>query len=227
MEKNGRSIEDFGKRQELLGFLPCFASWKGGVRLCPRLYADLDSIRVLFLLWCPQAPGGGSAALARRPILKHGAAPAFGRAAGGLAACRSRGSWGDNTRRPVSRVLSPRLRGMDGHSSGMAVARHLTRPTRTGRGRRLPDRSGTRPYLVLLPVGFALPPLLPEARCAFTAPFHPFPESLYCRGGLFSVALSLGSPPPGITRHRSSVEPGLSSTMLPSPQPSSRLVPVS
>ena len=32
-----------------------------------------------------------------------------------------------------------------------------------------------------------------------------------CAGGLFSVALSLGSPPPGVTRHRVSVEPGLSS----------------
>lgn len=30
-------------------------------------------------------------------------------------------------------------------------------------------------------------------------------------GGLFSVALSLGSPPPGVTRHRVFVEPGLSS----------------
>ena len=33
------------------------------------------------------------------------------------------------------------------------------------------------------------------------------------RGGLFSVALSLGSPQPGITRHRSSLEPGLSSRL--------------
>src|SRR5690348_18501838 len=30
-----------------------------------------------------------------------------------------------------------------------------------------------RSYLVLLPVGFALPPPLPAARCALTAPFHP------------------------------------------------------
>ena len=30
-------------------------------------------------------------------------------------------------------------------------------------------------------------------------------------GGLLSVALSLGSPPPGVTRHRIPVEPGLSS----------------
>ena len=32
-----------------------------------------------------------------------------------------------------------------------------------------------RPYSVLLPVGFAMPPLLPAARCAFTAPFRPYP----------------------------------------------------
>ena len=31
------------------------------------------------------------------------------------------------------------------------------------------------------------------------------------RGGLISVALSLGSPPPGVTRRYVSVEPGLSS----------------
>ena len=32
-----------------------------------------------------------------------------------------------------------------------------------------------RPYSVLLPVGFAVPPLLPKARCALTAPFRPYP----------------------------------------------------
>ena len=36
-----------------------------------------------------------------------------------------------------------------------------------------PKALACRPYLVLLPVGFALPPPLPEARCALTAPFHP------------------------------------------------------
>ena len=30
-----------------------------------------------------------------------------------------------------------------------------------------------RPYSVLLPVGFAMPPTLPPTRCALTAPFHP------------------------------------------------------
>ena len=38
-------------------------------------------------------------------------------------------------------------------------------------------------------------------------PAYPFPAS----GGLFSVALSLGLPPPGVTRHPDPVEPGLSS----------------
>ncbi|SEH35087.1 hypothetical protein SAMN04244559_01705 [Magnetospirillum fulvum] len=38
----------------------------------------------------------------------------------------------------------------------------------------LPRKNGCRPYLVLLPVGFALPPPLPGARCALTAPFHPY-----------------------------------------------------
>jgi hypothetical protein len=74
-----------------------------------------------------------------------------------------------------------------------------------------------RPYSVLLPVGFALPPALPQARCALTAPFHPYRSGVPPRtrggrgGGLFSVALSLGSRPPDVIRHRMSMEPGLSS----------------
>src|SRR5712672_3006998 len=73
-----------------------------------------------------------------------------------------------------------------------------------------------RPYSVLLPVGFTVPLLLPVARWALTPPFHPCRGSgdlaeAGCRGGLLSVALSLGSPPPAINRHRVSMEPGLSS----------------
>jgi hypothetical protein len=34
--------------------------------------------------------------------------------------------------------------------------------------------SPRHPYLALLPVGFALPLLLPATRCALTAPFHPY-----------------------------------------------------
>ncbi len=36
------------------------------------------------------------------------------------------------------------------------------------------ERRACCPYLVLLPVGFAVPLPLPDARCALTAPFHPY-----------------------------------------------------
>src|ERR1700726_2757508 len=38
------------------------------------------------------------------------------------------------------------------------------------------------PYLVLLRVGFTLPPALPPERCALTAPFHPYPGT--CPGAV-------------------------------------------
>ena len=77
------------------------------------------------------------------------------------------------------------------------------------------------PYLVLLRTGFTLPPPLPEARCALTAPFHPYPASLRMTGryhfcgtfhGLASSRRYLASCP---------VEPGLSS--LPIRRPGQRL----
>ncbi len=54
----------------------------------------------------------------------------------------------------------------------------------------------------------------------------PLPATPKHAGGLLSVALSLGSPPPGVTRHRVSVEPGLSSrrAIKPDKRPSSRLI---
>src|SRR6185437_15618471 len=64
----------------------------------------------------------------------------------------------------------------DGHSSGTPVTGRLARPTRAAvrRPARHPaNRNACRSYLVLLPVGFALPPPSPAARCALTAPFHP------------------------------------------------------
>jgi hypothetical protein len=81
------------------------------------------------------------------------------------------------------------------------------------------DRPG-RPYSVLLRVGLAMPLPLPAARCALTAPFHPYPARM--QGGLLSVALSLGSPPPDVIRHPVSVEPGLSSISKPKPRDSGR-----
>ena len=78
-----------------------------------------------------------------------------------------------------------------------------------------------RSYSVLLPAGLAVPPTLPPARCALTAPFHPYPASLAAPGGLLSVALSLGLPPPDVIRRRFRMEPGLSSARR--RRPSSRL----
>jgi len=73
-------------------------------------------------------------------------------------------------RRSVSRVLSSAFCRRGSHSSGMAVAGHLTRHTRGARRRHLMRA----PYLVLLQAGFTLPAMLPPPRCALTAPFHPY-----------------------------------------------------
>ena len=79
----------------------------------------------------------------------------------------------------------------DGHSSGTTFARCLEQPTRTAS---LTSPCGVfafandprcRPYSVLLPVWFAMPPPLPEARCALTAPFHPYPASPLRASGRF------------------------------------------
>src|SRR5437868_15267156 len=91
----------------------------------------------------------------------------------------------------------------------------LPHTSRDRPGRRSERQITCRPYLVLLPVGLAMPPLLPRARCALTAPFQPC-RTFRVLGGVISVALSLGSPPPDVIRHRLSVEPGLSSN---APQP--------
>ena len=76
--------------------------------------------------------------------------------------------------------VPPRVCGGDGHSSGTFVAERLARPTRAAARQARPAApeivtrdAACRSYLVLLPVGFALPPPLPAARCALTAPFHP------------------------------------------------------
>ena len=116
---------------------------------------------------------------------------------------------------PVSRVLSPPQKAMDGHSSGTPVTERLSRPTRRTvrkltRGPKppvLPIRSCSRWGLPCRPRRRGRGALLPHP---FTLTNGPRNE-LRRVGGLLSVALSLGSPPPGVTRHRVSVEPGLSS----------------
>ena len=55
-------------------------------------------------------------------------------------------------------------------------------------------------YAALLQTGSAMPLPLPEARWALTPPFHPYLTEQARSGGLFSVALSLKLPSPGVTR---------------------------
>ena len=68
--------------------------------------------------------------------------------------------------------------GRDGHSSRPRITARLQRPTRKlwrTEPARAPAEATLLPYLVLLRVGFSLPPPLLTARCALTAPFHPYP----------------------------------------------------
>src|SRR5215469_1539065 len=101
---------------------------------------------------------------------------------------------------------------LDDHSSRRRITAALEQPTRgfqlplarppspwrTGPIRlcRKKGRGGVPAYLVLLRVGFTLPRLLPGARCALTAPFHPYlrpraQPKLSTEGGIFSVALAV------------------------------------
>ena len=79
------------------------------------------------------------------------------------------------------------------------------------RGPHLAERVGTLPYLVLLRVGFTLPPLLPEARCALTAPFHPCRRRCAALGRCVFCGTFRGLTPPRRYLAPCPVEPGLSS----------------
>ena len=85
---------------------------------------------------------------------------------------------GENARGSVSRVLSSAVarRRMCGHSSRRRIAPPLKQPTRATSG----NTPMCRPYSVLLPVGFAVPPPLPVTRCALTAPFRPCRAEARC-----------------------------------------------
>ncbi len=115
----------------------------------------------------------------------------------------------------------------DGHSSGTRLAARLTRPTRAAeRKRPCPappacTAGATRPPLFGLAPGgvYRAAPVARDAVRSYrtVSPLPAGPVSLAtpgpCAGGLLSVALSLGSPPPAVSRHRVPVEPGLSSTL--------------
>ena len=108
----------------------------------------------------------------------------------------------------------------DGHSSGAMFAHGLEQPTRTAGltsprgviafaiGPHLPSLFGFAPGGVYH-AGSVAGPAVRSYRT-----FSPLPACAACAakaGGSFSVALSLGSPPPDVIRHRMSREPGLSS----------------
>ena len=100
----------------------------------------------------------------------------------------------------------------DGYSSRMAVASHLKQPTRTSVQDRTCCKRQRMSLHGLAPDGVyharsVTSSAVRSYRTFSPLPAHPFSAS----GGLFSVALSLGLPPPGVTRHPDPVEPGLSS----------------
>ena len=68
--------------------------------------------------------------------------------------------------------------------------------------------------LALHPVGFTVPPTSQPARCALTAPFHPYPWTssgrfVFC--GTFPIPDGEPTETVGVTHHRGSVVLGLSS----------------
>ena len=64
--------------------------------------------------------------------------------------------------------LGRRLPGASSNLPGRRVQTSTPKPSC------LRAKTSCRPYSVLLPVGFAVPPALPPTRCALTAPFHPY-----------------------------------------------------
>ncbi len=85
----------------------------------------------------------------------------------------------------------------DDHSSRTGVADGLQRPTRE----LWAGRPQTLPYLALLRVGFTELPVSPPELVSSYLTVSPLPPRRGRDGGLFSVALSLGSPPLGVTQH--------------------------
>ena len=104
----------------------------------------------------------------------------------------------------ISRVLFPRaLSGFagHGHSARPAVARRLMRPTREHKdGPPSGEPEGSRRSLSWSCTGWGLPCRRGHPQRGELLPRH-FNLTGPKAGGVFSVALSLGSPPLGITQH--------------------------
>src|SRR3954469_23566585 len=104
---------------------------------------------------------------------------------------------------------------MDDHSSGTPVTERLARPTRATTRKHRCRLPGVSPLFGLAPGGVCRAASVAGRAVGSYPTVSPLPsrftQGANRAGGLFSVALSLGSPPPDVIRHRVSVEPGLSS----------------
>src|SRR6056297_1455184 len=86
------------------------------------------------------------------------------------------------------------------HPSGTHVTVRLERPTRKHARAARCGRTRLLPYLVLLRVGFTVPRTVAGRAVRSYRTFSPLPAPKRL-GGMFSVALSVGSRPPGVTWH--------------------------
>jgi hypothetical protein len=86
------------------------------------------------------------------------------------------GREGDISRgsRPISRVLSRTVIHLG------CAAPHISSDLPGSRAGRTGQIDCPLRDLVLLQVGFTVPPMLPSARCALTAPFHPYSAPISC-----------------------------------------------
>src|SRR5262249_45945348 len=102
---------------------------------------------------------------------------------------------GHSSRRRITAALKRPTRRFPLHFAGKRPPVWMTHVGAPGRhaARTVGSRPRIPPYLVLLRVGFTLPPTLPPERCALTAPFHPYLAPCGV-GGMFSVALAVSRP---------------------------------
>src|ERR1700743_2669172 len=96
----------------------------------------------------------------------------------------------------------------DGHSSATPVARRLKQPTRTAPRTRAGACAPLPSLFGLAPGGVCRAVSVAEDAVRSYRTVSPLPRQYTThRVGLFSVALSLGSPPPDVIRHRLSWSP--------------------
>src|SRR6476660_186733 len=122
--------------------------------------------------------------------------------------CPSRSQIGGRVDR-VSRILSGRCRPWRSSICDRCHQRPgAIYPEARASSPRTPPQTRVRILLILLQVGFTDPPQSPGMLVVSYTAVSPLPPSLRCqaphrlvRGGLFSVALSRGSPRVGVTHH--------------------------